>query len=198
MTRTGWGNNPKYALLWMLNDFPYTFGAVTMGRVFSQMERNPARAARLVYPVMIGVMFGMMGMMSNLLKDLVKESIEEGAELAGGKRTKFEPETFDKDPVSQALRSVFGSGSVLGSTERIAKTFLHMIHNYRGNAFLMNISPATSTLMGINQIGALETMINQSALFTKAQKKAMIKSVHEDLNAPLDDFRKGIEEYFPK
>ena len=198
MTRTGWGNNPKYALLWMLNDFPYTFGAVTMGRVFKQMERNPMAAARIAYPVMIGVMFGLMGMMSNLLKDLVKESLEEGGELLGGKRSKFEPESFDKEMSSQILRSVFGSGSVFGSTERIAKVFLHMIHNYRGNAFLMNISPATSTLMGINQIGALETMINQSALFTKAQKKALIKSAHENLNAPLEDFRKDVEEYFPK
>ena len=184
LTRTGWGNNPKYAMLWMLNDFPYTFGAVTMRRVFQQMAANPSTAGAVIQPVMTGIIFMLLGMVSLGLKEMV------GRAISGEP-----PEQSEHALRDHMFKSAIGPGSVLGQYDRIAKLAQHVVMDYRGAPYLNVISPPVSQLLSINQRGFLPTMISGTALIPKSQKTEATQAVNEFF-APADQLQKDIKEWF--
>jgi hypothetical protein len=172
-TRTGWGNNPKYALLWMLNDFPFAFGAVTFDRIAKLAARNPTTIGKMMPYVMMGLMFTMLGMISMALKGNYKD---------------------DDDLWSAVGKSALGPGAFLGQYEKLLKIVQSMVMDYQGNPFLMNISPAFGTVLSTNQVGYPTTAINSTALFGKDLKKDMRQDVTDFLK-PVDDTREGFKNW---
>lgn len=168
-TRTGWGNNPKYALLWMLNDFPYAFGSVTLDRVISQYRSNPQFLSAILPVITTGMMFTLLGMFSNILKDSIRGT-------ASGEPPRFTKE----DLITQAYRSAMGPGSVAGQYEKIFKFVEHAYNDYQGNPFLHTFGgPAVSTVLGMDTVGLARTLINETSVLTRAQKKDMATEVNQ-------------------
>lgn len=151
LTRTGWGNNPKWLLFWTLNDFPYTFGATTFRRLANIAAMHPTTIGKSIPFIMSGIVFTMLGMMSMAMKDMIKGEPPE-------------------DLLMRANPFV-GPSAMLGPYERIVKIGQHIGHDYQGNPFLMNISLPISSAFSVNQVGLTQTMINQASFLSREHKK---------------------------
>jgi hypothetical protein len=193
-TRTGWGNDPRFALLWTLNDFPYAQGNVMMARVFQQMARNPNVGAKILYPSMVAIQFLLMGMAANVLRDMIKEIPSAGVKTALGVPEPgydFFPESTAAKMGKSMLRSAVGAGSVLGSFEKPLNMAIHGVVDYRGNLFMSNISAPVKMALDINQIGLLSSLVNSTALLDSASKRAVRVKLNDLSNETSAFFRGG-------
>jgi hypothetical protein len=159
-TKTGYSSDPRFALLTMLTDFPQTFGAVTMGRLWGQAQRNPNTVAKMLPMLMAGIMFTLLGMLALVIKDLLKSAV-------GREPPKFTQEDFS----DLLLRSFLGAGNVFGYYDRIAQAMNHAYHDYQGNPLLMNFfGPVGKLFYDINARGTGPAVVGLTPLPASMKK----------------------------
>ena len=178
--RTTWGNNPKYALLWMLNDFPFTFGDKTLGRIGKLAAENPTKAGQIISVMLAGVAFMALGMLSVGIKDLIRSSLP---------WNKDEAKILHDDIATSMGRSLMGPGNIFGQYEKILKMGQDVKENYAGLAPVKAFGGvALNVGIDANSLGLTTALLRSSTLMDKSSKGEVTKMANELENDTRDFF----------
>lgn len=158
-TRTGWGNDPHYALLWMLNDFPYAHGAKTLDRIAEQYKMAPNAMAKAMPVIAAGIMFTLLGMGAQVIKRSLR-----GDDIKNDDLAKMAYQAF----VMQT-----------GPAERFIKAGEHKVMDYPLPFWIEFMGPFASLSAGATTRGLLPTMISSLPFLNKETKTELTSLVKE-------------------
>ena len=179
-TRTMWGNDRRFMLFWMLNDYPYAFGAATFDRMAGQMRemaQNGEYTRGTMHAAMSGLMFMLLGGAAVATKDILRSGVGAVTGLSE------EPPRFTEEPLLSVegwpggtLMRGMELANPLGQYEKVYNLAKDIAQDYPGNPFFNVFGGVVANfLLTLDQMGLWQALFRQLSFLDRGGKSELVR-----------------------